>query len=80
MLIQFWKFSMDYFSLILRKSITHRFISMKCGKFELKSFLGGNQNGYLKLSYIAWKVSKYGVIPVFSPNTGKLKPEITLFT
>ena len=36
----------------------------------------------LKISYTAWKVSKYGVIsgqyfPVFSPNTGKYGPEIT---
>ena len=33
-------------------------------------------------SYTAWKVPKYGVIsgpyfPVFSPNTGKYRPEIT---
>ena len=37
-----------------------------------------------RICYTAWKLSKYGVIsgpyfPVFSPNTGKYGPEITLY-
>ena len=40
------------------------------------------KNCLVIIAYIAWKVSKYGVIsglyfPVFSPNTGKYGPEIT---
>ena len=38
-----------------------------------------------EVKFTAWKVSKYGVIfgpyfPVFSPNTGKYRPEITLYS
>ena len=31
------------------------------------------------ICHTAWKVSRYGVISVFSPNTGKYGPEITLY-
>ena len=42
------------------------------------------KGNYKMVAHTAWKVSKYGAIsgpyfPVFSPNTGKYRQEITLY-